>query len=171
VLVSFTTNPGWDQRSRIERTVTALADSPFRVLVTASLADVTETAAENVAIMRRVPHAEVLPQAAVAVTHAGHGTIATCLAHGVPIVSLPNPAADQPPLAAQVQLLGAGLALDGESASPDDIRTAVTEVVAASSYRSEAAALSRKIGAARTDARTVAFCEALTESPPRDARK
>lgn len=162
VLVSFTTNPGWDQRSRIARTITALAGAPYRVLITASLADVGDSAAENVAVVRRVPHAEVLPHAAVAVTHAGHGTIAMCLAHGVPLVSLPNPAADQPPLAAQVQTLGAGLALNGESASPAEIRSAVTEVVRTQSYRAVAGALAQQIKGADTDVRTVAFCEALT---------
>jgi UDP:flavonoid glycosyltransferase YjiC (YdhE family) len=87
-----------------------------------------------------VPHALVLPGAAVTVTHAGHGTVAASLAHAVPLVALPNPMADQPFLAATIQALGAGLALDGES-GPAAIRAAVQEVIGQPSYASAAANL------------------------------
>jgi hypothetical protein len=46
---------------------------------------------ENAVVVRYVPHGEVLPAAAATVTHAGHGTIAAALAHGVPLVCLPHP--------------------------------------------------------------------------------
>ena len=139
VLASFTTNPAWDQASRIRRTVAALADGAYRVLVTASLADVSGIdRPDNVALEQHVPHAEVLPLAAAAVGHAGHGTVAMPLAHGVPVVSLPNPVADQPPLARKVQELGAGIALDGESATPAEIRQAVDAVVTEPGYRAAA---------------------------------
>ncbi|MGH3094485.1 MAG: glycosyltransferase [Streptosporangiales bacterium] len=79
------------------------------------------------------------------VTHAGHGTLAASLAHGIPIVALPNPAADQPALAARVAELGAGVALDGEAATPTEIRAAVDTVLASGSY-SAAADLVERIG-------------------------
>jgi UDP:flavonoid glycosyltransferase YjiC (YdhE family) len=140
VLVSFTTNPAWDQTSRIERTVTALSDGAYRVLITASLADISSNdLPEHVALEQQVPHAEVLPFAAAAIGHAGHGTIAMPLAHGVPVVSLPNPtAADQPPLARRVQELGAGIALDGENATPGEIRAAIDAVVTDPGYQASA---------------------------------
>lgn len=81
-----------------------------------------------------VPHASVLPHAAVTVTHAGHGTVAASLSHGVPLVALPNLAADQPALAGQVAKLGAGIALDGERATPGEIADACRRVLADGAY-------------------------------------
>jgi UDP:flavonoid glycosyltransferase YjiC (YdhE family) len=101
VLVSFSTGPYWDQTSRICRTLEGLADRDFRVLVTSNGADVRALRVpKNAIVVEHVPHHEVLPRTALTVTHAGHGTVITSLAHGVPLVCLPNRAADQPMLAA-----------------------------------------------------------------------
>jgi UDP:flavonoid glycosyltransferase YjiC (YdhE family) len=94
-----------------------------------------------------VPHAEVLPSVSVTVTHCGHGTVTASLAHGVPIAGLPNPAADQPYLAARIQALGAGVAMDGE-ASPAIIQRAVRDLLDRPSYRQAAARLGQAIRAA-----------------------
>ncbi|GAA4360938.1 hypothetical protein GCM10023088_00640 [Actinomadura verrucosospora] len=47
----------------------------------------------------------------------------------MPVVALPNPAADQPALARRAAELGAGLALEGESAGPEEIAAAVRTVI------------------------------------------
>ena len=147
VVVSFST---WgDQRSRIQRTLEGLATLPYRVLVTTSGADLVglEPPA-NAAIVRYVPHAEVLPGAAATVTHAGHGTVAASLAHGVPLVCLPNLfVADQIPLAARVEALGTGRALDGEAATAQEIAAAVDEVITNTAYRAAARQLASAIAA------------------------
>lgn len=137
ILVSFSTTRLWDQRGRITNTLTALGDEPVRVLV--SSADDTESISlpANAAIRRFVPHGLVLPSAALTVTHCGHGTVTASLGHGVPIVGLPNLAADQPFLAARVQELGAGISLDGES-GPEAIRSAVRQATSKPSYRTAA---------------------------------
>jgi UDP:flavonoid glycosyltransferase YjiC (YdhE family) len=168
ILVSFTTNPAWDQTSRIRRTIDALADGGYRVVVTASLADISSVdLPESVVVERHIPHAEVLPLAAAAVGHAGHGTIAMPLAHGVPLVSLPNPVADQPPLALRVQELGAGIALDGETATPAEICAAVEEVVTQASYRTSAQRLARSIAATGGAAAAADMVERLASAAPR----
>ena len=136
ILVSFTTGTEWDQRSRIERTLAALADCPYRVLVTSNSTDVSDLyVPDNAAVIDYVPHYDVMPFVSVTVTHAGHGTLAMALSHGVPIVALPNPGADQPALAAQVARLGAGRVLDGETAGPVAIGSAIATVLGDSSYR------------------------------------
>ena len=101
VLVSFSTVGTLDQRSRIQRTLEALSSRPYRVLVTIGATDVAGLSVlENATLVPYVPHAEVLPGTAAMVTHAGHGTLSIALAHGVPLVCLPNPfIADQVPLA------------------------------------------------------------------------
>jgi UDP:flavonoid glycosyltransferase YjiC (YdhE family) len=72
--------------------------------------------------------------------------VVASLAHGVPLVCLPNAAGDQPALAAQVSSLGLGIALGGEDASPADIRAAVREVLTPS-YPARAAHLAALIKA------------------------
>lgn len=147
VLVSFTTSGLWDQSGRIRNTLEALSGEAVRVLVSASQPMDLAPIPHNATIRRFVPHAMVLPGAAVTVTHAGHGTVAASLAHGVPLVALPNPVADQPFLATAIQQLGAGLALDGES-GPAAIRTAIREVMGQPSYAAAAGNLAVAIHAA-----------------------
>jgi UDP:flavonoid glycosyltransferase YjiC (YdhE family) len=88
----------------------------------------------NAVIVRRVPHDLILSQAAATVTHAGHGTILASLKHGVPLLCLPNPAADQPILAAQVQDFGCGLSLDGDNATSSEITGAIDRLISDPSY-------------------------------------
>jgi MGT family glycosyltransferase len=143
VVVSFSTTQIWDQRGRIERTLAALAEEPVRVLVSGPHGlDIPLPA--NAVAARFVPHELVLPSAAAMVTHCGHGTIATSLDHGVPVVGLPNKAADQPYLAKRIEQLGAGMALDGE-APAGQIREAVRAAIDDPRYRDAARALGAAI--------------------------
>ncbi|HKD73940.1 MAG TPA: glycosyltransferase, partial [Ktedonobacterales bacterium] len=139
VLVSFSSGAAWDQTSRIQRTLDGLAGQPVRVLVTAGTADISQlTIPANAIVIPFVPHEEILPQMAAVVTHAGHGTVTAALAYGLPLVCLPNLAADQPAVAAQVAALGAGIALDGDSAPPENIGDAVMATLTDPSYASAA---------------------------------
>ena len=144
IVVSFSTTKFWDQRGRIRNTLAALSEEPVRVLVSAANAADTTPLPPNATARRFVPHRLVLPRAALTVTHCGHGTVTASLAHGVPVVGLPNRAADQPFLAARLAELGAGVALDGES-EPDVIRSAAREVLSQPSYRDAARRLSEVI--------------------------
>ena len=168
VLVSFSAARVWDQTSRIQRTLTGLAERPVHVLVTASTADTTQlTIPANACVVPFIPHAEVFPQTAVTVTHAGHGTITAALAHGVPVVCLPNTASDQPALAAQVASLGAGIALDGDTAPPEAIGDAVTLILADRSFATAARRLAAAMAAANAPVTAVTWLEALiTASKP-----
>ena len=148
VLVSFSTYPGSPpQASRIERTLTGLAAMACRVLVTSTLTDVSEIEVpDNAVIVEHAPHREILPETAAMVAHGGHGTITAALAHGVPLVCLPNARiADQAPLGAQVERLGAGRALDGELATAGEIGAAVLDVLANPMYRVNARELAGMI--------------------------
>ncbi|GAC1454146.1 MAG: glycosyltransferase [Ktedonobacterales bacterium] len=163
VLVSFTTTRLWDQRGRIQNTLAALSDEPVRVLVSASdAANITPLPA-NAAARQFVPHELVLPSAALTVTHCGHGTVTASLAHGVPVVGLPNPAADQPYLAARLALLGAGMALDGES-GPEAIRTATREILSHPAYTDAARRLADVIQATPRAAGAAAELEHLASA-------
>jgi UDP:flavonoid glycosyltransferase YjiC (YdhE family) len=146
VTASFSTTTAWDQTSRIQRTLDALAGSRYRLLVTTGIADVTGLSVpENAILAAYVPHDEIMPHAALTITHAGHGTVAASLAHGLPLVCLPNRAADQPALAARVEELGAGRALDGDSATAGEIADAVNQVLTQVSYVAAARRLAAEI--------------------------
>jgi UDP:flavonoid glycosyltransferase YjiC (YdhE family) len=145
-LVSFSTGQAWDQRSRIQRTLDALDDGGYRLLITTSLTEAGGiTVPGDAVLIRSVPHARVLPHAAVTVTHAGHGTVAASLSHGVPLVALPNFGADQQALAQQVATLGAGVALDGDNATPAEIADACRRVVTDGGYAKSARHLAEVI--------------------------
>jgi MGT family glycosyltransferase len=144
VLVSFSTTRLWDPAGRIRNTLAALADEPVRVLVIAGQDSLPKELPGNATVRLFVPHAEVLPTVSATVTHCGHGTVTASLAYGVPIAGLPYPAADQPFLAARIQILGAGIGMDGES-SPAIIRSAVRDLLDHASYREAAARLGQVI--------------------------
>jgi len=146
VVVSFSTAGLWDQTGRIRNTLDALDGEPLRVIASAPQGWGAEPIPTNATVRRFVPHGLVLPRAAVTVTHAGHGTVTASLAHGVPLLALPNPAADQPFLAATLERLGAGLALDGGS-GPEAIRTAVRALLKQPSFASAARSLGARIRA------------------------
>ena len=146
VLVSFSTTGFWGQSGRIRNTLAALAGEPVRVLVSTSDRLDLASLPANAAVRSFVPHALLLPSVSLTVTHCGHGTLTASLAHGVPLVGLPNRAADQPFLARRVDQLGAGLALDGE-AEPEEIRSAVREVLARPCYAAAARRLAVAIAA------------------------
>ncbi|MHB8614067.1 MAG: glycosyltransferase [Candidatus Dormibacteraceae bacterium] len=146
VLASFSTTRLWDPAGRIRNTLAALADEPVRVLLIDGGSSLPPELPDNVTVRPFVPHAEVLPSVSATITHCGHGTVTASLAHGVPIAGLPYPAADQPFLAARIQALGAGLAMDGES-SPAVIKSAVRDLLGRPSFREAAARLGQAIRA------------------------
>jgi MGT family glycosyltransferase len=170
VVVSFTTGGGWDQQSRIERTLDALRSAPVRILVTTGQVDAARLdLPANASAARFVPHADVLPMAAAVVTHGGHGTVMAALAHAVPVACLPNPFSDQPAVAHRVAQLGAGISMDGEAASAIDIREAVDQLLSDRSFAVSAAKLAKSIKASPgADALVDVIEQSRREGRPRE---
>jgi UDP:flavonoid glycosyltransferase YjiC (YdhE family) len=100
----------------------------------------------NAEVRDFVPHRHVMPDVSVWVAHGGHGTLTEFLAHGVPLVCLPNPVSDKAYLADRIVRLGAGLRID-QDAPAAEIRASVEIVLAHSSYRAAARAHRVKIDA------------------------
>ena len=134
-----------DQFEVLRRAARALGTMPVRGVVTTGRAvDPGEVPApRNVRVLRAVPHALILPEAAVVVTHAGHGTVIKALAAGVPLVCLPQ-GRDQKDNAARVQRLGAGIRL-GKRATSAAIASAVRQVLDNNQYRNAAAAFAAQL--------------------------
>src|SRR5262249_34117731 len=90
----------------------------------------------DITIGRSAPHRKVLWQAALVITHGGHGTVMKALAAGVPMVVLPH-GRDQADTAARITARGAGVAL-ARTASSEAIRGAVQHVLQNDSFRGAA---------------------------------
>jgi UDP:flavonoid glycosyltransferase YjiC (YdhE family) len=90
----------------------------------------------NVQLHEFVDHGRLLADCDVMVTHAGLGSVAAALSHGVPLVCMPL-GRDQHLNAERVTSLGAGLALSAESRA-SDIADAVLTVLADRAFRDAA---------------------------------
>lgn len=103
----------------LRRLLDALDRLPVRALVTLGPA-VPATALEpppNVELVAWRPHCEVLPRADLVVTHGGHGTVATALRYGVPVLCLPMER-DQRDVAARARGHHAGLVASTDASVP-----------------------------------------------------
>jgi MGT family glycosyltransferase len=146
VLVSFSTMPGQTAPGTPQLVLDVLRDLPVRVLMTTGAVPTSLNLAvpDNAAVYEFVPHSAVLPSAAMTINHAGHGSVMTALACGVPLVCMPSRAADQPIVAARVEALGAGRAVGGEPTAAE-LEAAIVDVLARPTYRSAAQRLARMI--------------------------
>jgi MGT family glycosyltransferase len=138
VLVGLSTTYMEGQQDLLGRVITAVRDLPVRALGTAGPEVDGEQLPEaaNVTLHRHLPHSQVLPHAALMITHAGHSSVTRALTHGVPLVCIPL-GRDQSFNAERVQAIGAGLALPVD-AEPKAIAEAVTTVLGEGAYRAAA---------------------------------
>lgn len=156
VLVAFSTTYQ-HQEETLRRTATALAALPVQAIVTVGTAidPGTIEPAPNVAIHRYLPHAALLPDCALVVTHAGFGTVMAVLAHGVPLLCLPM-GRDQHHNAERVAACGAGIVLPAD-AGVEEIRHAMQELLTKPDYQVAARRIAAMI--ARQDGRETAIKE------------
>ena len=135
------------QREVLQRVVNGLAQLPVEGVVTLgeAMATVQLRLPAHVTVAAYLPHDTLLPRTAVVVTHAGHGTVMSALAHGVPLVCLPM-GRDQHTNAARVAAVGAGIALDA-TASPQEVARAVERVLVDRSFSESANRLRMAINA------------------------
>jgi UDP:flavonoid glycosyltransferase YjiC (YdhE family) len=107
----------------------ALGSMPVRGVITTGRAVRPDAvpAPGNVRVVRSAPHHDVLREASVVVTHAGHGTTIKTLAAGVPLVCIPM-GRDQHANTTRVLRLGAGVRV-GRRSSARRITAAVQSVL------------------------------------------
>ncbi len=138
VLVSLSTMPGQTPLDAAQQVLDALASAPVHVVMTTgAVPPEALSAPANAAVFAIVPHSLVLPNAALMITHGGHGSVMGALAAGVPLVCVPGVGADQPVVAGRVEALGAGKTVSLESV-PTQLRAAAIEVLSTTAYRESA---------------------------------
>ena len=129
----------------LQRVVDALGAMPLRALVTTGPAIRPEalSASPNVTVVESAPHERVLREAALVITHGGHGTVLKTLAAGLPLVILPH-GRDQADNAVRVTTRGAGIAIS-RRASARKIANAVGRVLNHPSYGAAARRFGRVV--------------------------
>jgi UDP:flavonoid glycosyltransferase YjiC (YdhE family) len=117
----------------------------------------------GVQVHRFVPQAEVLPRCDAVVSHGGSGTVMGALAHGLPLLVLPQ-GADQYDNAASVVAAGAGLSLSAPSAPA--IADAVMRLLSDAALRAAARRVGEEIAALPSPDVAVARLEELAGIRP-----
>jgi MGT family glycosyltransferase len=146
VLVSFSTMYQ-RQEDALKRVIKALGALPVRGVVTLGpvLSPRDFPAPENVSVMAKAPHAQILPLASAVVTHGGHATVLRPLLAGLPLVCLPL-GRDQPDNVVRVTERFAGLRLAAD-ASVSEIEIAIRTVLNEGQFREAAKSLGARIQA------------------------
>jgi UDP:flavonoid glycosyltransferase YjiC (YdhE family) len=113
------------------RTISALANSGWRVLVTVGRSadpSALDPLPASVRVERWIDQSTILPLARVVVCHGGYGTTLGALKAGVPVVAVPLFSAGQHENARRVASAGAGISIGGPERL-GELRTMVTRVL------------------------------------------
>ncbi|MGZ4031730.1 MAG: macrolide family glycosyltransferase [Tumebacillaceae bacterium] len=99
---------------------------------------------ENFIVKNYVPQTDVLQHTKLFITHGGMNSTNEGLYYGVPLIVLPQ-SADQPIIAQQVAKIGAGIALQMQSLTANQLREAVDHVLRVPSFKNTAATMGESI--------------------------
>jgi UDP:flavonoid glycosyltransferase YjiC (YdhE family) len=152
-VVYVTLGTVWNQDLGLfDRVIEALRDEPIALAVT--VGHQNDPAAlgpqpDNVVVRRYVPQAELLPHCRAVVSHGGSGTTLGALAHGLPLLVLPQ-GADQYANADAVVAAGAGRRLGREETTVAAIRASVRALLDDPGYRLAAGHVQAEIRAMPT---------------------
>ena len=163
VLVSISTE-FQDDGAIVEAALAGLAGEPGSVVVTSAAVDPSrfDHMGTPAHVERFLPHATVIPEMDVVVTHGGMGTVQRSLAAGVPVVVVPW-GRDQSESAQRVVRCEAGTVVRRGKLTPERLRAAVRE---ARECSPGAAAVARGFAAAGGASRAADLLTALLTQAP-----
>jgi UDP:flavonoid glycosyltransferase YjiC (YdhE family) len=148
----------------LQKIIDAAANLPVRVLVTlGQIAPNAVRPATNTVIVPSAPHNAVMQQAALVVTHGGHGTVMRALKHQRPLLVIPH-GRDQDENAVRVVEHGAGLRLTA-AASMAEIRSALQRLLNEAAFATAAQRLGSAIAEEAQRIDVVAELETLAAQP------
>jgi UDP:flavonoid glycosyltransferase YjiC (YdhE family) len=131
ILVTLSTLPQPDEILLARAAVAALADKPFRVLLTLPPGQPREQLGhlpDNVKTSGFLPHRPILQRSALLISQAGHGLVIKGLYHGVPMVLIPWDR-DQPGVAARAQALGVAASIPRPEVSGSRVAAVIERVL------------------------------------------
>lgn len=166
VMVAFSTT-FQNHAAVLQRVMDAAADLPVRLLVTlgGSIAAEALDPPANARLVESAPHDLVMRQAAVVVTHGGHGTVTRALTHRRPLLVIPH-GRDQNDNAVRVTERGAGLSLP-PTAGVDEIRRALSRLLRETAFNAAAVRLGEAIAREARESPVVEVLEAAAAAPAR----
>lgn len=141
VLVAPSTSQ--DPDSRLLRAALAgLAHEPVRVLATTNRMRPRRPikVPENAVLVEWLSYSQALEEASLVICHGGHGTVARCLAAGVPVLVTPA-AGDMAETAIRVSWAGVGRAIPWRLVGPESVRWATRGMLLDRRHRQGAEAL------------------------------
>ncbi len=100
----------------------------------------------NFIVKAYVPQTELLRHAKCFITHGGMNSTHEALYEGVPLIVIPQ-SADQPIIARQIAAVGAGIPLQMQSLTTDELREAVHRLLSDSSFKEPVAAMQQSLRA------------------------
>ena len=130
----------------MQRLVDALADAPWRVIVSKGPQHALLRLPDPMAGEEFLPQTSILPQVDAVITHGGNNTVTECLHFGRPMVVLPL-FWDQYDNAQRVQETGFGQRLDTYGHAPEELLAAVDRVLADTAMRERLDAVSARLEA------------------------
>jgi UDP:flavonoid glycosyltransferase YjiC (YdhE family) len=145
----------------LARIASALDPAAYRVLVLTGgeLEPAEISVPHGVEVRDYVPHGTVLPQAALAITHGGTGTLLAAFAAGVPVLAVPL-GRDQPANARRVAELGLGGTF-APTAATDEIGSLVARTVTDDAVRTRVSQMAEAIRSYAGGSRAVGALEQL----------
>jgi MGT family glycosyltransferase len=120
--------------------IAALGSQPVQAVVTTGAGyDLTDLGPlpDNVLVRDYVPHGALLDRAAVMITHAGHGSVTSALAHGVPLICVPF-GRDQRDVAIRAVATGAAITLRPTRLTARKLSRAIDQVLNQPQYQTAA---------------------------------
>jgi MGT family glycosyltransferase len=104
-----------------------LADYPARVMLTIGQSHTVQELGAmppNARAVQYVPHAKILEQSNLLISHAGHGSVMKALWYGVPMVLIPW-GRDQPGVAARAARLGTAIVVERDQLQRPSLTRAI----------------------------------------------
>jgi MGT family glycosyltransferase len=124
------------------------------------------TIPDNFIVRPFVPQLEVLQHSDLFITHGGMNSVHEGLAFGVPLIVMPQHM-EQEMVARQVVMHRAGVLMDDTTVTAESLRSAVQQVLADSSYQTNAARLGETLRAAGGAAKAADEIMAFAKGKPR----
>lgn len=144
VLVAFSTS-FQDHVGVLQKIIDASAGLEVRLLVTLgeTIAPTELVPAENSRLLHSAPHNDVMREAALVITHGGHGTVTRALVHERPLLVVPH-GRDQNDNAIRVTTRGAGLTVQADAAT-STFASAIRALLSDPGYKANARILGHKV--------------------------
>jgi MGT family glycosyltransferase len=148
----------------LQKVIDALAPLPVKVLMTlgGSIEAGALRPAGNTYVVESAPHTVVMAEAAVVVTHGGHGTVMRALVNRVPTLVIPH-GRDQNDNAVRITERGAGLSVTATT-GVEEIRAACVRLLTEPAFRTNARRLGDLVAADAQRCCVVEELERVAES-------